>query len=107
MSSLVAGLPIGKPLPVDSFSLITDSALGRSTIAASVTTGGVTQFTEVSFSGDYIPLVLHVKYMEAEKCTFLHDVHFCTRRIVSNYARGEPRAQAEVVLLTRMRVNAF
>ena len=51
LSSLVAGLAVGKPL--DSLSLMTDSALGRSTLAASVTTAGVTQFSEVSLSNDY------------------------------------------------------
>ena len=45
LASLTAGLAVGKP--GSSFSLVTDSALGRSTAAASVTTAGVTHDSEV------------------------------------------------------------
>ena len=50
-TSLIVGLLVGNPL--------TDSALGRSTATASVTTAGVTQFSDVSLLADW-PLLWYV-----------------------------------------------
>ena len=59
LSSMVAGLAVGKP--GDTTSISADSALGRSSVITG-TTAGVTQFSEVSQITDWAVLMSHIPF---------------------------------------------